>query len=54
MAEQENGAGKVRSRQKPRLSLKHLEKSSPISQRRGFAAGKNELKESGQIIMLLP
>lgn len=37
-----------------RLLLKHLEKSSRISQQSGFALRKNELKENGEIIMLLP
>lgn len=50
---EKNGAEKVHSRH-PRLSLKHSEKSSPISQLQGFAVRKNELKESRQIIMLLP
>lgn len=36
------------------LPLKHSEKSSPASQQPGFAVRKNELKENGEIIMLLP
>lgn len=50
---EKNVAGKVHSRHQ-RLPLKHSEKSSPVSQPHGFAVRKNELKESRQIIMLLP